>query len=283
MNHVLRAFVGKFVVVYFDDILIYSKSFEEHVNHIWQVLEELRKEKLFANLEKCSFCTDHVVFLGFVVSGKGIEVDESKVKAIKDWPTPTNVSQVRSFHGLATYCQRFIENFSKIAKPLSNLLQKHVKYVWSPECDVAFNTLKEKLVTAPVLTPPDESKPFEVFCDASLQGLGAVLMQEKKVVAYTSRQLKPNEKNYPTHDLELAAVVHALITWRHLLLGRQVDIFTDHKSLKYIFTQPNLNLRQTQWVEMIQEYNPSIEYTPGKANIIADALSRKVTRLHEIC
>ena len=118
---------------------------------------------------------------------------------------------------------------------------------------MAFNTLKEKLVSALVLTPPDESKPFEVFCDATLQGLAAVLMQENKVVAYTSRQLKPNEKNYPTHDLELAAVFHALITWRLLLLGRKVDIFNDHKSLKYIFTQPNLNLRQTRWVEMIQD------------------------------
>ena len=123
-----------------------------------------------------------------------------------------------------------------------------MKYVWTPECDVAFNTLKEKLVTAPVLSPPDESKPFEVFCDASLQGLGAVLMQEKKVVAYTSRQLKPNEKNYPTHDLELAAVVHALITWRHLLLGRKVDIFTDHKSLKYILDRKSTRLNSSHSV-----------------------------------
>ena len=122
-----------------------------------------------------------------------------------------------------------------------------------------FKTLKEKLISAPVLTPPDDSKPYEVFCDDSLQGLGGVLMQDNKIVAYTSRQLKPSEKNYPTHDLELAAVVHALITWRHLLLGRKVGTFTDHKSLKYIFTQPNLNLRQTRWVEMIQEYDPSIE------------------------
>ena len=139
------------------------------------------------------------------------------------------------------------------------MLLKIVKYNWSPDCDVAFKTLKEKLVSAPVLTPPDESKPYEVFYDASLQGFGGVLMQDKRIVAYTSRQLKPSEKNYSTHDLELAAVVHALITWRHLLLGRKVDIFTDHKSLKYIFTQPNLNLRQTRWVEMIQEYDPSIE------------------------
>src|SRR3954465_10251359 len=188
-----------------------------------------------------------------------VVVNPEKVSEVVNWEPPQNVKQLRSFLGLASYCRRFIENFSKIAKPLSNLLQKHAKYIWSPECDIAFNTLKQKLVTAPVLTPPDESKPYEVFCDASLQGLGAVLMQEKRAVAYTSRQLKPNEKNYPTHDLELAAVVHALITWRHLLLGRKVDIFTDHKSLKYIFTQPHLNLRQTRWVEMIQEYNPSIE------------------------
>ena len=129
---------------------------------------------------------------------------------------------------------------------------------------MAYDTLKENLTSTPVLTPPDDSKSYQVFCDASLQGLGAVLMQDKKVVAYTSRQLKPSEKNYPTHDLELAAVVHALMTWRHLLLGRHVEVYIDNKSLKYIFTQPNLNIRQTHWVEMIQDYNPSIDYTPGK-------------------
>lgn len=128
MNHVLRTFIGKFVVVYFDDILIYSKSFDEHVKHIRQVLDELRKEKLFANLEKCSFCTDHVVFLGFVVSAKGIEVDESKVKAIKDWPAPTNVSQVRSFHGLAGFYRRFVQDFSTIASPLNELTKKGVEF-----------------------------------------------------------------------------------------------------------------------------------------------------------
>ena len=130
------------------------------------------------------------------------------------------MKQLQSFLGLASYCKRLVENFSKIAKPLSNLLQKSVKFVWSPECRLAFDALKEKLTSTPVLNPPDDSKPYQVFCEASLQGLDAVLMQEKKVVAYTSRQLKPSEKNYPTHDLELAAVVHALMTWRHLLLGR---------------------------------------------------------------
>ena len=239
------------------------------------MLDKLREHRFYAKFSKCEFWLDEVLYLGHIISAKGISVNPEKVEAIVKWQPPENVKQLRSFLGLASYCRRFVENFSKIAKPLSNLLQKNVKYAWTPECDVAFNTLKEKLISAPVLTPPDESKPFQVFCDASLQGLGAVLMQDKHVVAYTSRQLKPNEKNYPTHDLELAAVVHALITWRHLLLGRQVEVYTDHKSLKYIFTQPNLNLRQTRWVEMIQEYNPSIDYTPGKANVIADALSRK--------
>jgi hypothetical protein len=130
MNHVLRTLIGKFVVDYFDDILIYNKSFDEHVKHIRQVLDELEKEKLFANLEKCSFCTDHVVFLGFVVSGKGIEVDESKVKAIKDWPAPMIVSQVRSFHGLASFYRRFVRDFSTIASPLNDLTKKGVDFKW---------------------------------------------------------------------------------------------------------------------------------------------------------
>ena len=275
MNFIFNPYTNEFVLVYLDDILVFSKNKKDHAKHLRLVLDKLREHQFYAKFSKCEFWLDEVLYLGHIISAKGIAVNPEKVSAIVNWEPPQNVKQLRSFLGLASYCRRFVENFSKIAKPLSNLLQKHVKYVWSPECDIAFNTLKEKLITAPVLTPPDESKPYEVFCDASLQGLGAVLMQEKKVVAYTSRQLKPNEKNYPTHDLELAAVVHALLTWRHLLLGRKVDIFTNHKSLKYIFTQPNLNLRPTRWVEMIQEYNPSIEYTPGKANVIADALSRK--------
>ncbi|MBQ0070665.1 MAG: DDE-type integrase/transposase/recombinase, partial [Spirochaetales bacterium] len=135
--------------------------------------------------------------------------------------------------------------------------------------------MKKKLTTTPVLIPPDTSKPFEIFCDASLQGLGAVLMQERQVVAYASRQLRPHELNYPTHDLELAAVVYALKTWRHYLLGNRCEIYSDHKSLKYIFTQPDLNLRQRRWLETIKDFDMSISYTPGKANVMADALSRK--------
>jgi ribonuclease HI len=182
---------------------------------------------------------------------------------------------VRSFLGLASYCRRFVENFSKIAKPMTDLLKKDKKFLWSPQCQESFELLKKKLTTAPVLVPPDTSKPFQIFCDASLQGLGAVLMQERQVVSYASRQLRTHELNYPTHDLELAAVIHALKQWKHYLLGRKCEIFTDHKSLKYIFTQPNLNLRQTRWLEKIKDFDLTISYTPGKANVMADALSRK--------
>ena len=159
MNHVLRAFIGKFVVVYFDDILIYSKGLDEHIEHLQSVLTVLRKEKLYANLKKCSFCTNQIVFLGYVVSAKGIEVDEEKVKAIKEWPTPKSVSEVRSFHGLASFYRRFVKDFSTLAAPLTEIVKKHVGFKWGSEQERAFNLIKEKLVSAPLLA-------FEIECDA---------------------------------------------------------------------------------------------------------------------
>ena len=173
------------------------------------------------------------------------------------------------------YYRRFIEGFSKIARPTIALLATKVEFKWTPACQKSFETLKEKLTTAPVLILPDVHKPFSVYCDASYTGLGCVLMQEGIVVAYSSHQLKIHEKNYPTHDLELAAVVHALKTWRHYLYGQKCDIYTDHKSLKYIFTQSELNMRQRRWLELIKDYELEIHYHPGKANVVADSLSRK--------
>jgi hypothetical protein len=157
---------------------------------------------------------------------------------------PTSVSEVRSFLGLAGYYRRFIPNFSKIAKPITELLKKRNKYVWSEACDEAFKHLKKLLTTSPVLAQPDTTKPFDVYCDASGTGLGSVFMQEGRVISYSSRQLRRHEEHYPTHDLELAVVVMALRTWRRYLLGNVIHIYTDHKSLKYIFTQRDLNLRQ---------------------------------------
>jgi hypothetical protein len=191
------------------------------------------------------------------------------------WEPPTTVSEIRSFLGLAGYYRRFIEGFSKIVKPLTSLLEKDKIFIWSAACQNSFKELKKRLTTAPVLAMPDIYKSFDIYCDASKQGLGCVLIQEGHVIAYASRQLRKHEQNYPTHDLELAAVVHALKIWRHYLLGHRCQIYTDHKCLKYIFTQNDLNLRQRRWLELIKDYYLEIHYHPGKANVVADALSRK--------
>lgn len=174
------------------------------------------------------------------------------------------------------YYRWFIEDFSKIARPLTQLLKKEKKFAWTPECEQSFQELKKRLTTTPVLILPDVRKDFEIYCDASRQGLGCVLMQERRVVVYTSRQLRPHEVNYPTHDLELAAVVHALKIWHHYLIGNRCEVYTDHKSLKYIFTRADLNMRQRRWLKLIKDYNVGFHYHPGNANVVADALSRKV-------
>jgi hypothetical protein len=165
--------------------------------------------------------------------------------------------------------------FSKLVKPIISLLKNDIKFNWSSKCNEAFEQLKVLLTTAPVLGQPDIEKPFDVYCDASGSGLGCVLMQEGWVRAYASRQLRRHEEHYPTHDLELAAVVHALKIWRHYLLGNVCHIYKDHKSLKYIFTQSELNMRQRRWLELIKDYELEIHYHPGKANVVADALSHK--------
>ena len=216
-----------------------------------------------------------VSFLGHVVSNGGIVVDPSKVRDVLNWKPPTDVGEIRSFLGLAGYYRRFIEGFSKLAKPMTALLEKNAKFMWSEKCQANFEELKKRLTTALVLVLPDLSKIFSIYCDASRQGLGCVLMQEGRVVAYASRQLRKHELNYPTHDLELAAVVHALKIWRHYLIGHKSDIYTDNKSLKYIFTQTDLNMRQRRWLELIKDYDLEVHYHPRKANVVADALSRK--------
>ncbi|WVZ97861.1 hypothetical protein U9M48_043369 [Paspalum notatum var. saurae] len=209
------------------------------------------------------------------VSKGGIMVDPSKISSVMDWKVPEVVKEVRGFLGLAGYYRRFIESFSRIAKPMTSLLEKGVPFIWTKERQAAFDELKKRLTTAPVLTLPDLTKSFTVYCDASKEGLGCVLMQEGKVIAYASRQLRKHEVNYPTHNLELAAVVHALKIWRHYLFGNRCEIYTDHKSLKYIFTQNELNMRQRRWLELIKDYDLEIHYHLGKANVVADALSRK--------
>ncbi|XP_021305548.1 uncharacterized protein LOC110431156 [Sorghum bicolor] len=224
MNHVLRAFIGKFVVVYFDDILIYSKSFDEHLDHIHQVLAVLREEKLYANIAKCTFCTDRVVFLGFVVTADGIQVDEEKVKAIKDWPTPTNVSQ------------------------------KDVPFKWGDDQEQAFVELKRKLCEAPLLQLPNFGKTFEIECDASGIGIGGVLLQEGKPIAYFSEKLNGPHLNYSVYDKELYALVRVLEVWQHYLLPKEFVIHSDHEALKYLKSQGKLNRRHAKWIEFIETF-----------------------------
>ncbi|KAL0549591.1 hypothetical protein IC582_014077 [Cucumis melo] len=231
MNRVFREFLDTFVIVFIDDILIYSKTEAEHEEHLRMVLQTLRDNKLYAKFLKCEFWLKQVSFLGHMVSKAGVSVDPAKIEAVTGWTRPSTVSEVRSFLGLAGYYRRFVENFSRIATPLTQLTRKGVPFVWSKACEDSFQNLKQKLVTAPVLTVPDGSGSFVIYSDASKKGLGCVLMQQGKVVAYASRQLKSHEQNYPTHDLELAAV----------------------------------------------DYDCEILYHPGKANVVADALSRKVS------
>ncbi|KAL0544273.1 hypothetical protein IC582_019386 [Cucumis melo] len=277
MNRVFREFLDTFVIVFIDDILIYSKTEAEHEKHLRMVLQTLRDNKLYAKFSKCEFWLKQVSFLGHVVSKAGVSVDPAKIEAVTGWTRPSTVSEVRSFMGLAGYYRRFVENFSRIATPLTQLTRKGAPFIWSKACEDSFQNLKQKLVTAPVLTVPDGSGSFVIYSDASKKGLGCVLMQQGKVVAYASRQLKSHEQNYPTHDLELAAMVFALKIWRHYLYGEKIQIFTDHKSLKYFFTQKELNMRQRRWLELVKDYDREILYHPGKANVVADALSRKVS------
>ena len=275
MNRVFKPYLDHFVIVFIDDILVYSRSEVEHEYHLRVVLQTLRERKLYAKFSKCEFWLSKVSFLGHVVSRDGIQVDPKKIEAVRDWPQPNTPTEIRSFLGLAGYYRRFVEGFSKIAAPLSRLTQKGVVFRWSDGCEEGFQKLKTALTTAPVLTLPTAEGGFTIYCDASRIGLGCVLMQNGKVVAYASRQLKIHEKNYSTHDLELAAIIIALKIWRHYLYGEPCEVYTDHKSLKYIFKQRDLNLRQRRWLELLKDYDLTILFHPEKANEVADALSRE--------
>ncbi|KAH9781057.1 Endonuclease [Citrus sinensis] len=252
-----------------------SKGLDEHIEHLHTVLTVLRKKKLYANLKKCFFCTNQIIFLGYVVSAKGIEVDEEKVKAIKEWPTPKSVCEVRIFNGLTSFYRRFVKDFSTLTAPLTEIVKKHVGFKWGREQERAFNLIKEKLVSAPLLALPDFVKTFEIECDASGIGIGVVLMQEGCPIAYFSENLSGAALNYPTYDKEMYALVRALETWQHYLLPKEFVIHTDHESLKHLKGQGKLHKRHAKWVEFIEPFSYVIKYKQGKENVVADALSRR--------
>jgi hypothetical protein len=222
------------------------------------------------------------LFLGYVVTPQGIEVDSSKVEAIQDWPTPTTVTQIRSFLGLARFYRRFVCDFSSIAAPLHELTKKGVSFCLGPPQEEAFNTLKDKLTHAPLLQLPDFQKVFELECDASGIGLGAILLQEGKPVAYFSEKLSSASLRYSTYDKELYALVRTLQTWLHYLWPREFIIHYDHEALKHIHTQTNLNRHHASWVEFIESFSYIIKHKNGKENVIADALSRRYTMLSHL-
>jgi RNase H-like domain found in reverse transcriptase/Reverse transcriptase (RNA-dependent DNA polymerase)/Integrase zinc binding domain/Integrase core domain len=274
MNQVLRPFLNDFVVVYFDDILIYSKTKEEHKHHLSRVLSALRDQQLFANPKKCVWQVEELLFLGYVVTTAGISPDKNKVQAIVEWPNPNIITEVRSFLGLAGFYRRFIQHYSRIAAPITDLL-KRSQFEWDSKAQQAFKELKSKLISAPLLALPDFEKLFEVDCDASKVGIGAVLSQEGRPVAYYSEKLSGAKLNYSVYELELYAIVKALQHWRHYLLHREFVLFSDHQALAYLQGQHKLSSRHAKWVASLQEFSFSIKHKSGEVNKVADALSRR--------
>jgi len=276
MNDIFREWLDDFVVVYIDDILIYSSSLEEHVEHLRKVFQRLKENKLYAKLKKCEFGVTEVDFLGHRITQEGLKMDDHKVKAILDWELPNLVSALRSFLGLASYYRKFIKNFAKMVAPLTNLLKKSVEtYKWDGACNEAFETLKGILVKAPMLKLPDFDKDFEIHSDASDFVIGRVLVQEGRLVVFKSKKLSETERRWPTHEKEMWVVIHCFKTWGHYIGSKDVAVWTDNVTLKYFATQPKLSSKQVRWQDTLALFNVDIRHKPGKENVVPDALSRK--------
>jgi hypothetical protein len=274
MNSIFKPFLRKFVLVFFDDILIYSKSWEDHVQHVDKVLQLLKEKQLYAKPSKCFFGVKEVEYLGHIVSHEGVKVDPNNIKAMMDWTIPKTLKNLRGFLGLTGYYRKFVRNYGRIAAPLTTLTKKDA-FSWTPDATKAFEQLKEVMCTTPVLTTPDFTKTFIVECDASGNGIGVVLMQEGRPLAFESRPLKGRDLHKPIYEKEMMAILHALKKWRPYLIGRHFKVKTDHDSLKYFLEQRLSSEEQQKWVTKILGYDFEIIYKKGKQNVVADALSRK--------
>jgi hypothetical protein len=279
MHQSLRPLLDECALVFLDDILIYSKTLEEHQQHVRRVLDALREQKLYAKESKCEFFKHEVEFLGHRVGRDGVRMMEDKVQAIREWPTPRSVRDVRAFLGTAGYYRKFIRDFSATSAPLSDLTKDSVKFEWAEAHEAAFRRLKEAIAKGPVLILPDPSLPFVVHTDASGFAVGAVLQQDQghglQPIAFLSKKMSDAETRYPVHEQELLAIIQALTAWRHYLHGSKFVVRTDHKSLQFFQTQPMLSGRQARWKDVLANYDFDIEYVEGKANVVADGLSRR--------
>ncbi|WMV13700.1 hypothetical protein MTR67_007085 [Solanum verrucosum] len=278
---VFKPFIDSFVILFIDDILVYSKSLEEHANHLRVVLGVLGKQKLYKQFIKYEFWLTYVALLGHIVSREGVMVDPQKIEAVKNWVWPSSVTEVRSFVGLASYYHLFVKNFASIAMHLTRLTKKEVPFEWNEMFDESFQKLQTLLTTTPILALPVEGKDFIVYCDASHSGFGDMLMQDTNVIAYASWPSMVHERYYPTHDLKLAAVEFTLKICRHYLYGVKCEVFTNDHSLQHMFTQKDLNLRQRRCMELLKVYDVTIQYHPRKANVVPDALSRKAMSIEK--
>jgi len=282
MNDVFREFLDDFVVCYLDDILVFSKNEEEHINHVRLVLEKLRTVGLYAKLEKCVFHQPQVKFLGYIISREGLSMDPKKIRTVTEWKKSATVRDIQCFLGFANFYRIFIRNYSKITAPLTRLTRKD-KLEWNAEADQAFETLKKAFTTAPILTHPDFQKLFFLETDASDFALGAILSQPDKdgclhPIAFHSRKFTAAKINYEIHDKELLAIVNSFQEWRHFLEGAQhpVTVYTDHKNLEYFMSAKVLNRRQAHWSISLSCFNFVITYCPGSKQIRSDALSRRM-------
>ncbi|KAL4312967.1 hypothetical protein GQ457_01G036970 [Hibiscus cannabinus] len=277
MNEIFKPFLRKFVLVFLDDILVFSETWHEHLTHLRQVLQVLQENGFVAKESKCTFGQETVEYLGHIVSKDGLAMDPSKVRAIREWPIPSNLKDVRGFLGLAGYYRRFIKGFATIAAPISDLLRKSEKFEWTSDAQLAFDNLKLLLSEAPLLGLPCFDKDFVVETDASGVGIGAVLTQDNRLLAYFSQKLSPRMQGASTYHREMFAITQAVGKWRQYLLGRRFIILTDQKSLRELTQQTIQTPEQQRWLSKLIGYDFEIRYRPGKLNSVADALSREVS------
>jgi hypothetical protein len=282
MNEILKDFIGKFVVVYLDDILIFSKTKEEHLRHLTLVMRRLEQERLLINLKKSSFMKTELIYLGFVISSNELEMDLEKVKAIREWLSPRSMFEVRIFHGLASFYRKLIRDFSGICAPMMDTVKKRHKYFkWTEEAEKSFKILKKKITERPILVLPNFEKTFQIRCDASGVAIGAVMSQDNRPVPYFSEKLNETKRKYSTYDKEFYAIIQALKKWRHYLVSQEFVLYSDNQVLQFITRQGKLNQRHAKWVEFIQNFTFVIKHIAGNTNKVVDALSRRCLILQE--